>query len=255
MASVSPNHFYSEEPENKCPECLYMEIRGVPVEAEVKGWLARLRQKMIRSEAIDLFLLINFSEQWESYPLGQVKFGLQGGELRLTITNGKIPHDLRFLQKSLDTEILMERQVQQEEEAKRQAEGSLGSDSKGSFKATSEKRDKSNFSDKFTLNMAQISSKGLKEKPIWVFENKTGEKALRGYLDTSLAQMLVNDIPCQIEAKFVVAADEVRITGLANIFADDIHKNRWNAFELGVAELWLKRLKQSHLSRQVLHYE
>ncbi|WP_261779285.1 hypothetical protein [Microcystis aeruginosa] len=49
---------------------------------------------------------------------------------------------------------------------------------------------------------------------------------------------------------------QVVITGLENLFKDDIYRHeKLNIFELGFAKLFLKHKTQPYLSRQVLRYE
>jgi hypothetical protein len=48
---------------------------------------------------------------------------------------------------------------------------------------------------------------------------------------------------------------QVVITGLENLFKDDISGHKLNVFELAVAKLFLKHKTQPYLSRQVLRYE
>lgn len=69
------------EPENRCPDCLWMELEEVPV----------------ASGQHDLYLTIHFNEQWEPLLNGRVKFGLKGGELKLKLENGEILYTTRNL--------------------------------------------------------------------------------------------------------------------------------------------------------------
>ena len=48
-------------------------------------------------EQIDLYLTVKFSEQWEQLNEGWIKFGLRGGQLKLTLSNGIIPPHQRQL--------------------------------------------------------------------------------------------------------------------------------------------------------------
>ena len=84
------------EPENNYPDCLYLELEGIPVqpnsEEHLEFWSTSTQQQQV-----DLLLTLNFNEQWESLDKGRVKFGLKGGELRLKLSNGEIPHESRAL--------------------------------------------------------------------------------------------------------------------------------------------------------------
>ena len=254
MVTMGSKAIAVTEHENRCPECLHLEISGEVVTA--KGLLSSFKKS--EPDAIDLFLRINFHEQWVDFNFGRVKFGLQGGELRLKLENGKMPSELRNqdLKKSLEREMSVERQSGGEQERKSQLEGSLAPDlSKAGLKAVGENRQKDSRSDKFQLNLAQISHKGANDQPVWVFENKTGEPVLIGELADSLGKMLIENIPLSVEAIFTTEMRQVVHTGLENLFKDDISGSKLKAFELGVAKLFLKHKIQPYLSRQVLRYE
>jgi hypothetical protein len=244
------------EHENKCPECLHLEISGEVVAPESKGIFPN--RKKSEPEAIALFVRINFNEQWVDFSFGRVKFGLSGGELRLKLENGKMPSKLRneALKKILERELSVERQSGGEQERKSQVKGSLAPDlSKASLEAVGEDRQKDSRSDKFQLKIAQISHKGAADQPVWVFENKSGEPILIGELADSLGKMLIEGIPWGVEATFTPEMRQVVITGLENLFKDDISGSKLKAFELGIAKLFLKHKTQPYLSRQVLRYE
>ena len=245
------------EHENKCPECLHLEIWGELVAPESKGIFPN--RKKSEPEAIDLFVRINFNEQWVDFSFGRVKFGLRGGELRLKLENGRMPSELRneALKKMLERDLSVERQAGGERERKSQVEGSLPVDlSKVSLKGVGEDRQKDFRSDKFQLKIAQISHKEVDDHhPVWVFENKTGEPVLIGELADFLGKMLIEGIPWEVKATFTTEMRQVIHTGLENLFKDDIFGSKLNAFELGVAKLFLKHKTQPYLSRQVLCYE
>ena len=256
MATMGSKAIAVTEHENKCPECLHLEISGEVVAPESKGLFPN--RKKSEPEAIALFVRINFNEQWVDFSFGRVKFGLRGGELRLKLENGKMPSKLRneALKKILERELSVERQAGGEQERKSQVKGSLAPDlSKAGLEAVGEDRQKDSRSDKFQLKIAQISHKGADDQPVWVFENKSGEPVLIGELADRLGKMLIEDIPWSVEATFTPEIRQVVITGLENLFKDDISGSKLKAFELGFARLFLKHKTQPYLSRQVLRYE
>ncbi len=265
MATMGSKAIAVTETENKCPECLHLEISGEVVTA--KGLLPSLKKS--EPDAIDLFVRINFNEQWVDFNFGRVKFGLRGGELRLELENGKMPSELRneALKKILERELSVERQSGGEWESKSQVEGSFALDLpkkglKAGLKGVSENRKKDSRSDKFQLKIAQISHKGADDQPVWVFENKTEEPVLIGELADSLGKMLIKDKEKSwgVEATFTPEMRQIVITGLENLLGDDIGDRKFSKlqlslFELGVAKLFLKHKTQPYLSRQVLRYE
>ena len=244
------------EHDNKCPECLHLEILGEPLALESKGLFSLLKKS--DPEAFSLSVRIIFNEQWLDFRFGRVKFGLRGGELRLKLENGQMPSELRneALKKILARELEIERQLGGEQESKSQLEGSITPDlSKANLKGVREKRQKESQGDKFQLKIAQISHKGANNQPVWVFENRTGEPVLIGELADSLGKMLIAGVPWSVEATFTHEMRQVVITGLENLFKDDISGHKLNVFELAVAKLFLKHKTQPYLSRQVLRYE
>jgi hypothetical protein len=244
------------EHDNKCPECLHLEISGEPVASESKGPFSLFKKS--EPEAFSLSVRINFNQQWLVFSFGRVKFGLRGGELRLKLENGQMPSELRneALKKILARELEIERQLGGEQESKSQLEGTVTPDlPKASLKGVREQRQKESQGDKFQLKIAQISHKGANNQPVWVFENRTGEPVLIGELADSLGKMLIAGVPWSVEATFTHEMRQVVITGLENLFKDDISGHKLNVFELALAKLFLKHKTQPYLSRQVLRYE
>ena len=244
------------EHDNKCPECLHLEISGELVTSESKGVVSLFKKS--EPKAFSLSVRIIFNQQWLDFRFGRVKFGLRGGELRLKLENGQMPSELRneALKKILARELEIERQLGGEQESKSQLEGSITPDlSKANLKGVREQRRKESRGDKFQLKIAQISHKGANNQPVWVFENRTGEPVLIGELADSLGKMLIAGVPWSVEATFTPEMRQVVITGLENLFKDDISGHKLNVFELAVAKLFLKHKTQPYLSRQVLRYE
>ncbi len=179
--------------------------------------------------------------------LSLVCVGLRGGELRLKLENGQMPSELRneALKKILARELEIERQSGGEQESKSQVEASVTPDlSKASLKGVGEQRQKKSQVDKFQLKIAQVSHKGANNQPVWVFENRTGEPVLIGELADSLGKMLIAGVPWSVEATFTPEMRQVVITGLENLFKDDISGHKLNVFELGFAKLFLKHKTQ-----------
>ncbi len=230
---------------------------GEPLAPESKGVFSLLKKS--DPEAFSLSVRIIFNQQWLDFRFGRVKFGLRGGELRLKLENGQMPSELRneALKKILARELEIERQSGGEQESKSQVEASVTPDlSKAGLKGVGEQRQKKSQVDKFQLKIAQVSHKGANNQPVWVFENRTGEPVLIGELADSLGKMLIAGVPWSVEATFTHEMRQVVITGLENLFRDDIYRHeKLNIFELGFAKLFLKHKTQPYLSRQVLRYE
>jgi hypothetical protein len=171
-----------------------------------------------------------------------------------------MPSELRNkdLKKSLETKLTKERQSVVETENKPLIEASLGPDlTKVGLKVNLGNNQKNSQCDKFQFEIAQISHKGADDQPVWVFENKTEEPVLIGELADSLGKILIEieDKFCSVEATFTPEMRQVVITGLENLFRDDISRNQFKALELKLAQSLLKQKTQPYLSRQVLRYD
>ncbi|NET62535.1 MAG: hypothetical protein F6K47_42500 [Symploca sp. SIO2E6] len=99
-------------PENNCPDCLYLDLSGEIIESQ-KNFLSKLKRQSKETEKIELYVTINFNEQWENLPGGRVKFGLRGGELRLNLEGANIPYKYRQFNDPLELPVDKERQQQE----------------------------------------------------------------------------------------------------------------------------------------------
>ena len=66
------------ESQNKYPNCLSMKLEAIPVHSGGNN-----------TPELDLYLTLEFNEQWESLLGGRIKFGLKGGELKLKHEGGE----------------------------------------------------------------------------------------------------------------------------------------------------------------------
>jgi uncharacterized protein YjbI with pentapeptide repeats len=65
------------ESQNKYPNCLSMKLEAIPVQSAGNN-----------IPELDMYLTLEFNEQWESLLGGRIKFGLKGGELTLKQEGG-----------------------------------------------------------------------------------------------------------------------------------------------------------------------
>jgi hypothetical protein len=189
--------------ENKFPDCLYMELEGILVE----------------SEQIDLPIMIEFNEQWESLLGGRVKFGLKGGTLRLKLENSQIPRKLRNLNGLKELE---ERQA----------------------------------NEKFQFpSVCWITTYGSELNPAWLFELKIGSQVLKGVLPKEkLGTLMVNNQPCCVEATFEVILEYVHITGVEGIWSENTDRNQQIIAKRRIEKYLCDSKLQPYLSRAELRY-
>jgi hypothetical protein len=94
----STEPIYRKQQDNKCPDCLYLdlEFKDTPTASNnSKGnFLNRFvqRQQTELPQKKDLYLILNFNEEWLKLLGGKVKYGLRGGKLKLSLTNCKSPY-------------------------------------------------------------------------------------------------------------------------------------------------------------------
>lgn len=239
------------EPENKCPDCLFLQLTGTPVES--RQWF---RRKLEQIEQIELKITLNFNEQWEPLPAGRIKFGIKAGELRLLLNNGKIPYEARELNDMLELSIPIERQQQSIGKEKGGGKASFASSGEVKAEATASLETTEGTTDKFQMSVTQVTTKGLESNPAWVFEVKTGEPVLKGTIsDTKLATVVVERKPCAIEATFEVSDRDVYVSGGEGLWSPDISRNKKAVIERLIILRSLKSRLKPYLSRQELQYD
>jgi len=186
------------EPLNQFPDCVLMKLHSSPQAA---------LQSTGESE---LQLTIRFGEQAIPLPgkKGVVTFGLRRGELRLKISQGRIPLETMGLITPFQTEISIEKQ-RQEGWAR---EANITKDSGLKFS------DSSSTTDKVQDTLSQVRSKGTEINPVWVFEEH-----LRDCLSGSLVQERLGTVVVEGSACLVMATFEVAYqTDICFIEMDDL---------------------------------
>jgi hypothetical protein len=227
-----------------------MKFAGEPV--ETRQWWQRVL------EQIELYVTLNFNEQWEELPAGRIKFGIRAGELRLTLENGRIPYKNREWNDTFNLSILKERQTREAEKKKGSGKASAASGGEFKFKvetkASSENTEET--TDKFQFSVAQVTTKGPEEEPGWVFEEKTGEQVLKGTISNQkLAAVAVNGEPCTIKATFEVSERDIYVSGGEGLWPSDISRNEKAVIERLIILNLLKSKIKPYISRQELQYE
>lgn len=248
-------HCNSPQPENRCPDCLYMELEVVPVKPE-RGLLL-FPPKRPKTNKHDLYLTLNFSEQWERVSGGRIKFGVKAGELRLKLENARIPYELRTHFDPFELSIDKERQRQEGYKTQRGAEASWDG-SKTGAKANFSNEQTESGTDKFHLVVCQIETQGTPEEPAWNFRVETGDPVLRGTLmKTKLAtiEVIAPDKPWYAEATFNISSRDVKITAGEGMWLKDLIPEKREALDIALAKLLVKQKLKSPLSRVKLPYE
>lgn len=241
-------------PENKCPDCLFMNLEGMLVQFEKQG-IFNLKTKSSATNQIKLSLTLNFNEQEEPLPVGCLKFGLKGGELKLRLENGTFSLASPGLNGAFELSVPQERHNHEGSDDQSCVTISLGERKPGvkaslGTQKTAEKVKQPQFP------VSQVSDRGSLENPTWVFLGEKDNSILKGLLKhTLLGTLTVTAKPCRVEATFCVLPQDIYITDIAGVLPHTISKKKRLVIERAIARRLLKRKLNPYLSRHELRYD
>jgi hypothetical protein len=238
-----------------------MKLEGIPVNPDSQDSL-RFWQILSQRQQINLHLTINFNEQWESLQEGHIKFGLKGGELRLTLENSEVPYESRELSGAFELSIPIEREEPKgssdqkgQESATPTVNSSLnGSQTKSHSPVSTEQ--KLGRTEQDQVSICHITTKVTEENPTWIFEEEVGETVLKGSLKTvKLATLHVLALPCRVEATFEVSKRDVCLTEAEGLWSADLSRNKRAVLDRLIIQRLLEPKFQPYLSRAELRYD
>ncbi|HBB35641.1 MAG TPA: hypothetical protein DDZ80_26450 [Cyanobacteria bacterium UBA8803] len=237
-----------------------MQLEGIPVLPENPDYLELL--PTLQRSQIDLHLTIRFNEQWQPLREGRVKFGLKGGELRLKLENGEIPHESRQLAGSVElVRLTLEPESAKNKEPKKFDRLSRNSNSALVVTKASDRTPmvSGQPSDTTSLNQASvchITVKVSEENPTWIFEEERGEPVLKGLLNkVKLATLTITAFPCRVEAIFEVSRRDICLTDAEGLWPPDLSRNKRAVLDRLIIQRLLEPQFQPYLSRAKLHYD
>ncbi len=250
MSLSSQSEPAQAEPNNKCPDCVYMKLIGESVES--RQWLLQ-RQSVL--EAIELNLTLSFNQQWEQLPAARIKFGIKAGELRLTLKNGTIPYEDREWNDTFDLSIPRERETRFTQKEKSNGKASVNSNGNVKVGMTEGSENTEETKDKIQFSTAQVTTKGLEKSPAWVFEEKTGEQVLKGTIPKQkLATVTVERKPCLIQATFQISKRDVYISDYEGSWFFNLRPNKQKVIKMMVYN-YFQPESNPYLSQQELKYD
>lgn len=233
--------------ENRCPDCLYLKLNTVSKSSAINQF--------------DLYLTINFNEQWQNIIGGRVKLGLNGGELRLKLHNGTMPYESRGLSGSLAFSIEKTRQDQAGRKTQSGIKAELSNvgvvgawTPKAEVKASAGTEQTEEITDEFQFTTCQITTKGSEENPAWAFAVKTGEPVLKGLLKNARLGTLNVRAPCSVKATFEVSRRDIYLTDAEGLWPSDISRNKRAVLERVIALRLLQSKFQPYVSQVELCY-
>lgn len=139
-----------------------MHLDGFPLQS--KGFLDKLFPFIPRAASIkqiDLYLMIQFNEQWEPILGGRVKFGIKGGELRLKLRNCELPWTSRELGRSVDLSV---ENSQQQRVDEHQSSDRVAAESQLGVIALSPQKTEGTTA-QFPFSACRVTTKGSQENP------------------------------------------------------------------------------------------
>ncbi|WP_293128942.1 pentapeptide repeat-containing protein [Microcoleus sp. bin38.metabat.b11b12b14.051] len=185
-----------------------------------------------QTQQLDIHLSLNFNEHWEPLLGGRVKFGLQGGTLKLSLENCEIPVASRqlvgdFALSSIEssTEVLLNESQHENAENLDDTDGTL----------------------------CHVSTVGDDTKPAWIFSLKRGKPVLKGLLKSAKIGGFEAK-PLRIAAVFEVAKEDIYLTDAEGLWPHDITPNQHSVLER-ILTVYLQANKlQPALSWALLSY-
>lgn len=257
----STEPIYRKQQDNKCPDCVYLdlEFKDTPTASNnSKGnFLNRLvqRQQNELPQKKDLYLTLNFNEEWLELRGGKVKYGFRGGELRLSLNNCNSPYPDRCLNDAMKLVTEREVETQQAVEKSSNIGGSLSPD-KAELSAKQDYKNTDKRTEKFQKTVYHVSTKGDELSPAWVFEADKDESVLKGTLaEQKLATVEITEISHQLTATFEVLSKNIYVGDAEGIWLDNISQNKLAIIEKLIINRLLKSKFKPYVSKVELSYE
>ncbi|MCC3590803.1 pentapeptide repeat-containing protein [Microcoleus sp. PH2017_28_MFU_U_A] len=215
----------SLESHNKYPDCLWMQLEAIPVPSVAA-----------QTQQLDIHLSLNFNEHWEPLLGGRVKFGLQGGTLKLNLENCEIPVASRQLVGDFELSPIDSSTEVLSTESQRKVRDN-------------EKTEKIQETD---CTFCHVSTIGDDTKPAWIFSLKRGKPVLKGLLKSvKLGEFPAK--PLRIAAAFEVAKEDIYLTDAEGLWPHDITPNQHSVLER-ILTVYLANKLQPALSWALLSY-
>ena len=240
--------------EDKSPTCVSIKLEGKLVQSEKQG-IFNLKRQSAAPDQIQLYLTLQFKEQEHSLPLGRLKFGLTGGELKLRVENGIISQATPGVNQAFELSGQKGRQNQEGsdsdscvtvsfQEKKTTIKGSLGT------QKIAEKVEQN------PLSVSPVSTPSSPEILTWAVLGEPNNSILQGSLSpTFLGTLKVTAKPCRVEAFFSISPQDIRITDTTGLLPHTLGKKKRVVLERALVRRLLKRKLKPYLSRYELRYE
>jgi hypothetical protein len=240
-------------PEHKCPDCFLMDLDLVPLLPKSKQdeipALAPNSALQNQPKQVDVYLNIQFGEHQELLRGGYVRFGLRGGELKMTLEGCEMPLSNRTVFDALETTVLRERSMTTGREDKSGIKASFN-EGKSGVETNFEQAKKIGTADKFQFDVSQINCKGSAQSPAWEFEEKMGEPILKGLRqNVKLGTLNITTEPCYVTAIFYVPQmKDVKFSG-GGLWLNNLFPEGRATVDRMLVRLFLKSKLEPYLSK------
>jgi uncharacterized protein YjbI with pentapeptide repeats len=206
-----------------------MQLEAIPLQSTATG-----------IPHIDIYLTLNFDEHWEPLLNGRVKFGLQGGTLKLKLENCELPLTSRQLTGAFNLLYPQQASILETSLSANQPEtgNQLSTDKIDSKQVTT----------------CHITSTGSDINPAWVFTTEPGENILKGLLKSSKLGQFPTQ-PCRIQANFEVEKEDIYLIEIEGLWKHDIIPNQHAVLERILAIYLLETKLKPELSWVQLSYD
>jgi len=207
-----------ERPRNNFPDCVFVKLHSQPqVASQIPG-------------EVELHLTIRFGEQIIKLPNGaQVVFGLKRGELKLKLSQCRMPLEKMGLTAPFQVEIEVEEQYQEGSSKEASLSKELGIKLMGSSSST----------DKVQYKIHQVWTKGTEVEPVWVFAAQVQDLLSGSLRQERLGVVEVEGNPCVVAATFEVSQQ----TDICLVEPEDILPKKLSLEKLSMS-------KQQHIRRE-----
>lgn len=212
-----------------------MQLEAVPV-----------RKSATDTEHLDLYLSINFNEHWQPLLGGRVKFGLQGGRLKLNLENCQIPLAARQLVGDFHLEPAAEIVAMPNSTEVLLTENQQAIIDREKADKIVEKIDRTDVT-----TSCHIATLGDDDSPSWVFQLERGQPVLKGVLTAAKLGELAG-AKYRIDAAFEVEKADIYLTDAEGLWPHDITPNQHSVLERMLAEYLHANYLQPALSWALL---
>lgn len=262
-----PYQLVSTASENQCSDCVSMKLEVKPIVSSkrarisslIASWLSFfphiLGFRSVDSHTNSKFhvlLTIQFNEAWESLIAGKIRFGLKRGVLRFHLSDCSMPLESRESGTPLLKYLSVERVEGKGSENSYGLDTSVSADKLGLKSAASTKAI-SSLTNKYQLDVGQVSRIGGEENPGLLFEEKVAD-ILKGHLQKEpLGILQLESLNSSCVATFKASLmEDLYVTGGKGLWSENLSKTRRAFLARIIAKHLLEKRFGDYLSKTEL---